>query len=64
VSVWYWIVGIGIIALVAGGMSLYFGHLEDKGYWVPNSTRDLTVAVVIVLVLILIALPQFLEVVG
>ena len=62
-SIWYWVGGAAVIALVVGGMSIYHRRLEDEGYWVPNSMRDVTFALVVILVLAWIALPKILEVV-
>ncbi len=63
VGIWYWVAGAGLIALVMGGMSIYHRRLEDQGYWIPNSMRDVTFALAVILVLIWIALSKILEVV-
>ena len=60
-SVWIWVAGIAVIGLVALGANAYHSHLEDEGYWVPSSMKDLAFAVVVILVLLLVALPQLLE---
>jgi len=60
-SIWYWVGGGLAIVLVVGGMSIYHSRLEDEGYWVPNSMRDVTFALVVIAVLAWIALPKILE---
>ena len=60
-SIWFWVAGVAVIGLVVLGFNAYHSHLEDEGYWVPNSMKDVTTAVVVILVLLLIALPRILE---
>ena len=60
-SIWYLVGGVAAIALIVGGMSLYHSRLEDEGYWVPNSMKDVTMALVIIVIILLIVLPKLLE---
>ena len=40
-SIWFWVAGVAVIGLVLLGFNAYHSHLEDEGYWVPNSMNSI-----------------------